>query len=294
MNLRLMQVFCMVVKKGVMARAADELQMTPAAVSRSITDLEEGLGRKLLNRTTRKMSVTPEGKHYYQEALQLLDGFNKLHNEFEILADEKKGSIKVAAPMSYGLAQLNPIVSSFKEKYSDVRIEISLEDSITDIVEEGYDVAIRIRRNIKSSSLIGRKVQDFTHHIVANPKFFKDNHQIKTPKDLEKVPCMAYSGSSTPNKWKIKLKKKIFVHKFKADISVNNSQFLIELAKSGRGVCMVPSFLVNELLQKGELIELLPNYEKPIASCWLVYPSRKFQRPIVQDFMKHFINYAQK
>ncbi len=294
MNLRSMEVFCRVVKKGVMARAADELQMTPAAVSRCITELEEALGKKLLSRTTRKMSVTPEGRHYYEQAIQILDGFHKLHDEFETLTSEKKGNVKIAAPMSYGLVQLGPIVSSFKQKYPDVTIEVLLQDSITDIVEQGYDLAIRIRRNMKSTSLIGRKIQEFNHHIVASPERLKGLGKIKTPDDLKKVPCLAYSGSSTPNKWKLQFRKKKYTHTFKPEITVNNSQFLIELAKKGRGVCMVPTFLAKEPLGKGELVELFPDYEKPRACCWLVYPSRKFQRPIVQDFIHHFIETSSK
>lgn len=288
MNLRSMEVFCMVVKKGVMARAADELQMTPAAVSRCITDLEEGLGKKLLSRTTRKMSVTPEGKYYYQEALQLLEGFENLHSEFESISNERKGSIKIAAPMSFGLAQLGPIVSGFKERHSGVDIEISLQDTVADIVEEGYDLAIRIRRSIKSSSLIGRKIQEFSHHIVASPSLVKEYGKLRRPEDLGRFPCLAYSGSSTPNRWKLRYRSKNYVHKFKPAISVNNSQFLIELARNGQGVCMIPAFLAKEALRKGGLVELLPLYEKPNASCWLVYPSRKFQKPIVQDFIEYF------
>jgi DNA-binding transcriptional LysR family regulator len=288
LNIRSMEVFCAVVRRGVMVRAADDLKMTPAAVSRSVAELESYLGKKLINRTTRKLSVSPEGQEYFQQASRILDEFNQLHERGPGRSDLVRGQLKIAAPISYGLSHLAPQIDRFKNRAPDVSIDLHLTDSVVDLVENGFDLAIRIQRQIKDSSLVGKKIAVFTHHIVAHPDLVSQFGLPQKVSDLKKFPCIANSGVATPGKWTLEHRGKTYTHSFEPEISVNSSSFLIQLAMNGRGACMVPSFLLADHLRRKKLEELLPQYRKPTATCWLVYPGRKFQRPVVQAFIEHF------
>ena len=290
MNIKCMEVFCAVVRRGVMARAAEDLKMTPAAVSRSVAELESFLGKKLFNRTTRKLSVSPEGQEYFQQAARILEDFYQLHEKGSGCSDLIRGQIKISAPVSYGLSHLAPQIAQFKQKAPDVRIDLHLTDRVVDLVENGFDLAIRIQRQIKDSSLVGKKLTVFGHHIVAHPELVACIGRPQKVGDLKKYSCIANSGVATPGKWILKYRGKEYIHSFAPEISVNSSSFLIQLALNGLGIGMVPSFLVEDYLKNHELEELLPQYNKPTATCWLVYPGRKFQRPVVQAFIEQFAN----
>lgn len=290
MNLKVMQIYCTVVEFGVMSKAAEELNITPAAVSRTISDLEYQLGVKLLNRTTRKLSLTEQGIDYYNKSLKILDDVQQLHQRFESESREYTGSIKIAAPMVFGQKYLAPIIAKFNIEYPNIKITLHLQDTITDLIEHGFDLGIRIQRKLTDSSLVVKKFKDYSHHIVCHPELLRKHGKVKSPKDLKNYPCLSYSNvnnqwvlhSSTNNK---------FTHNYKPKIIVNNSALMRELALEKVGICQLPSFVVEEYLKTGELIDLLPKYKKVRATGWLVYLSKDFKRPIVAKFSDFFMEY---
>ncbi len=295
MNLKLMNIYCTVVNKGVMARAAEELNTTTAVISRSITELELSLNTKLIQRTTRKLSLTVEGQYYYKKCSQILNDVASLHNEFELFSNTIEGKLKLAVPMSFGLTRLTHIINKFIAKYPNVEIEIFLNDSITDLVENGFDLGIRIQRKIKDSSLIGRKFTTFSHHIVGHPKLINKIGKIRSPQDLKKYPCLAYSGTSRSGQWVMSNKsKQTYIHQFTPYISANNSLALLDFCLSEKGLCLLPSFIAEKYINSGRLMDILPQYKKQDAIGWIVYPSKKFQRPAVSAFCDFMCEYFKK
>jgi len=289
MNLRTMKIYCTVVEFGVMAKAAEELDITPAAVSRTIADLEVSLGTKLLNRTTRKLGLTERGIDYYDSSLKILHEVNELHQKFESESKEYTGSIKIAAPMVFGQKYLAPVISQFQKEYPNIKITVGLQDTLTDLIEYGYDLGIRIQRKMADSSLVAKKFQEYSHHIVCHPDLLKKYGKVTTPSDLKKFPCISYSIVS--NQWVLKNSSKTFTHNYKPVMIVNNSHLMRELVLEKTGICQLPSFVISEELKSGKLIELLPKFKKVSATGWLVYPSKKFKRPAVTKFSEFFLEY---
>ncbi|MCM8524871.1 MAG: LysR substrate-binding domain-containing protein [Lentisphaeraceae bacterium] len=268
---------------------AEEMKITPAAVSKAIAELEKSLGTKLLNRTTRTLSVTERGRRYYDESLRILNEIDQLHYYFESNSNSLIGTLKIAAPFVFSQMYLAPIIADFKRIYPQVNIIVHMEDSVTNLVEHGFDLGIRIQRKLKDSSLVAKKFIDYNHHIVVHPEVREKYGDVERPEDFQKYPCMSYSNVN--NQWIFydsNSEKHVF--NYEPAIIANNSSFLHELVINKFGACQLPTFIVEESLKSGSLVELLTNYRKVQAAGWLVFPDRKLQRPIVKKFSDFFID----
>lgn len=291
MNLRLMSIFCKVVETGVMAHAAGELDMTPAAVTKAIGELEHSLGLRLLNRTTRKMQLTAAGLQYYDACVAVLSQVSEMHSQFSSLASEVKGRLKIVAPMSYGVSNISDVLVAFTKEYPKVDLVVHLEDGPTDLIEEGYDLAIRIQRNMKDSSLIAKSFGEFEIVLVCSKAYMDKNGPIRKPADLKKHRCMSYSNAKHPNRWIFSNDDEQIEHGFTPYIETNSSMLLKNLAEKDKGICYLPSFLIKDELKSGKLVRVLPQYSIGTAKAWIVYPSRKFNPPAVLKFTEFFLNW---
>lgn len=292
MNLKAMAVYCKVVERGVMAHAATELEMTPAAVTRTIAELEQALGVRLINRTTRKLHLTENGREYYEACQLLLEQAAEMHNRFATLSTIPAGRLRMSAPMSFGQHYLPEVLAAFRSEYPAVDIILHLDDRVVDIVEDGFDLAIRIRRNMKDSSLVAKTFAEFEQMIVCAPSFLERHAPISTPGDLKGLDCLAYSLARSPRRWQFRNKSgKALVHGFAPTLEANSSIFLKRVVLNGQGICSLPSFLVEQEIRSGQLVRLLPNWHHGTATGWLVYPGRKLNPPALTcfvDFMQRW------
>ncbi|WP_065187550.1 LysR family transcriptional regulator [Shewanella woodyi] len=289
MKLKTMNVFCKVVEKGVMAHAADDLNITPAAVSKIISELEESLGTRLLNRTTRKLILTQSGIEYYESCHSIINQINDLHEHFSQLSTELKGELRIAAPTSYGLTDLPQIIAGFQKRFPQISVSINLHDAVTDLIENNYDLAIRIQREMKSSSLIAKAFRSFNHYIVCSKSYYALHSPIENHEDLKQHNCLANSNAFTANRWQLSKNNKIYTHKFIARTEINNSNLIKKLVLDNVGIALLPEFLIEDEIQSGELVQILPDYQLKQATGWLIYPSKKFKRPVVNTFIEYFL-----
>jgi DNA-binding transcriptional LysR family regulator len=282
-----MNVFIRVVEAGGISRAADQLGLAKSAVSRRLVDLETRLGVRLLNRTTRKSSLTEIGKSYYERAIKVVDDVAELNTLAADSNTSLEGTINLAAPLSFGLCHLSTAIDAFIKQHPELTINIDFSDRQVDLVEEGLDLAFRIA-DLKDSSLIARKISPIKIILCGSPDYLKKHGIPKIPNDLKKHRLLHYnvSGSST---WKLTDNKgkqhSINVH---AKIIANNGDFLKDMAIAGHGIVCSPTFISWKALATGDLIPVLSDYKLPQPNAYAVYPQTRYlsQRTrILIDFL---------
>ncbi|HTD06149.1 LysR family transcriptional regulator [Undibacterium sp.] len=274
-RLRAMEVFVEVVRKNGFARAADALETSPANVTRIIGDLESHLGTRLLNRSSRKMSLTESGETLYERAKSIVEEMVEVEAIASSSAMQPRGLLRINAPLSFGILHLAPLWPKFKAAYPEVELDIALIDRVVDIVEEGYDLAIRISR-VGSTSHAARKLATSHNIVCASPGYIRQHGAPAVPADLASHNCIVYSYSPTADEWSF-LDEKGHAHSVKVPYSMrtNNGDTARSAALAGAGIIWQPSFIVGTDLREGRLVQLLPGYRLPDIDVLAMYPSRR-------------------
>lgn len=277
--------FAKVVETGSFARAADRLDFSVSAVSRQVADLEAHLGVRLLNRTTRRLSLTESGRAFHERCVQLLADLDEAEEEVTAAAIVPRGTLKLTAPISFGVGYLAPAIAQFRLQHPQLRFEIDLSDRATDIVDEGIDLAIRIG-DIGSKALIGRRIGVSRMICCAAPAYLARHPPPRTPADLAAHPCLTYEYSSVGNLWRF-ADAAGGVHEVKVSgpVHANNGAMLSALAVAGVGVNLEPDFIVADDVRAGRLVRLLPGYEPPAIGINAAYPSRRHLSAKVRSFI---------
>lgn len=283
-----MQVFCAVVDKGSFVGAVDALEMSKAAVSRHVNALEERLGVRLLQRTTRRLSLTEEGRVFYQQAREVLALMGEAENAVSSGNHEPAGVLRVNAPVSFGVLHLAPLWTAFLEQNPKIELDISLNDRQVDLVEEGYDVAVRIAR-LKSSSLVGRRFASTRMRLCAAPSYIKSHAPVEVPQDLTEHRVIAYSNFSSGNEWSFNGPDGEHKVNTRSVIRCNNGDTCRSIALTAGGILLQPSFMVSEDLRRGDLVELLPEYRSVELGIYAVYPTRKHLASKVRAFINFLV-----
>lgn len=282
-----MKTFAAVVDSGSFVQAADALDISKPAVSRHVSELEQRLGVRLLQRTTRKLSLTEEGRTFYARCKSLLAELEVAETEISSKAVAVKGLIKVNVPVSFGLLELAKVWPGFMSRYPDVELDITLSDRFVDLVEEGYDLAVRIAR-MPNSSLISRKLASSRMILCASPAYLRKHGKPKKPADLAAHTALSYSLLATGDQWEFDGPEgKTFVT-VKPVMRTNSGDSCLAAARQHKGIILQPSFIVAGDLQSGALVELLPGYLSLEFGIYAVYPSRQFVSPKVRamiDFL---------
>lgn len=282
-----MRTFVAVVDAGSFVGATAVLEMSKPAVSRYLGELEARLGVRLLHRTTRKLSLTAEGEVFYARCQELLNGLNEAEAEITSRSGEATGTIRINAPVSFGISHLAFLWGDFRARYPKVSLDLTLSDRVVDLVEEGYDLAIRIAR-MPSSSLISRKLASTRMVLCASPTYLTRAGALKHPADLARHAVLAYSYWSTRDEWEFTGPDGPVAVKTTPCIRTNNGDTCRAGALQHQGVILQPTFMVGEDLQSGALIEVLPEYRSIELGIYAVYPSRKQLPPKVRamiDFL---------
>lgn len=276
-------IFRHVVECGGFSAAAEKLGHSTSFISKEVNKLEQRLDARLLNRTTRSISLTPEGKVFFTHCQQLVQDAEHVVNLIGQHSVKPVGRLKISCPTSLGLRYLQPILSEYRQLYPDVVLELDIDDKKVDVIQDGYDLAIRATEQLEESSLICRKVLSSHLCTVASPSYLEKYGTPLTPHDLVDHQGICYANLKQPSRWHYKSKQG---EKFSVDIQPsvisNNAMMEISMTVDGHGVCRMPKFNMEAEIESGKLVCLLEEYPKMTIDLYAVYPSRKHLSPKVR------------
>jgi DNA-binding transcriptional LysR family regulator len=283
-----LNVFAAVVDAGSFVGAAEALEMSKPAVSRHVAELESRLGVRLLQRTTRRLSLTEEGEVFYARASEVLASLQEAESEITSRTGKAAGQLKVSAPVSFGLLHLAPLWAGFMARHPDVVLDLTLSDRMVDLVEEGFDIAIRIAR-LPSSSLVSRKLSSTRLVLCATPRYLKTHGTPKTPAELARHTVLAYSLLSSGESWEFDGPQGHASVKVNPRLRTNSGDTCRAVALQHLGIIIQPSFLVADELRSGALVEVMPQYRSLEFGIYAVYPSRKHVLPKVRLLIDYLV-----
>lgn len=276
-----MRVFTAVVEAGSFVGASDALEMSKPAVSRHVSELETRLGVRLLHRTTRKLSLTEEGEVFFARCKELLANIEAAEAEISSRSGQAIGQLKVSAPVSFGLLHLAPLWAEFMARHPGVMLDVTLSDRMVDLVEEGFDVAVRIAR-LPSSSLISRKLSSTRMVLCASPEYLKAHGTPRHPADLARHAVVAYSLLASGEAWEFDGPAGHVTVRVEPRMRTNSGDTCRAVALRHQALVIQPSFLVGEDLRSGALAEVMPEYRLLDLGIYAVYPTRKHVLPKVR------------
>jgi len=282
-----MQAFVAVVDAGSFVRGAEALQMSKSVVSRVVAELEQRLGVRLLQRTTRRLSLTPEGERFHERCRELLAGVGDAEDEVTRDAAEAIGELRVSAPGSFGLTHLAPLWPLFMARHPKLTLDVTLADRFVDLVDEGYDVAVRIAQ-MPDSSLVSRQLAATRLVLCATPTYLSSHGEPSVPSELSEHTVFAYKLLSTGDQWHFDGPHGPTTVKINPRMRSNSGDSCREAALQHQGIVLQPSFLVGAQLDSGALVEVMPRYRSIELGIYAVYPSRKQLAPKVRllvDFL---------
>lgn len=283
-----LEVFVAVVEAQGFTAAAAALGTTVTATSRRVKALEQRLGTRLLNRTTRRLSLTAAGEIYYERVRGILADLRDAEAQLTWLASEPRGPLRITAPMSYGQRRLAPLVAAFARTHPHLQVQLQLDDRTTDIVDQGLDLALRIGYP-QDSSLVARPIAPVARHICASPQYLGTHGTPRTPQDLLGHACLHYSNLSEREEWTLGGPGGPQSVPVRGSFCSNNGEVLCEAAAQGLGIALLPDFIVQDALAEGRLVRVLQGFEPPPFTLCGLYPSRRFLPARVELFLDFLI-----
>ncbi|MEH6473664.1 MAG: LysR family transcriptional regulator [Halopseudomonas sp.] len=286
-----MRVFCRVATCGNFSQAARELRISPAMVTKHIASLESELSIRLLNRTTRKVSTTEAGERYLRLCQNLLSDIEEGEASLNELSQHPSGTLKLTAPVDFGVLKLAPAIANYLTRFPDVSIDINYQDRKVNLVEDGFDIAIRIGA-LPDSSLVA--VPLITKHPLtccASPGYLEQHGIPQHPADLRKHNCLTYSYSSTNNDWQFSNAGESHSIKASGSLNANNGRAMAAAAAQGVGIILKPQFMVQDFIDRGELVPILEDYQQPCSDVYAVYPHRRFLPAKMRSFIDYLKEY---
>lgn len=283
------EVFFTVVEANGFGAAARRLETTPASVSRRVKALEQRLGVRLLQRTTRKLSLTDAGERYFREGRRLLGEVAELEQALTASAREPEGELRIVAPMSFGQRRLAPLVARFAMLHSKLRISLILDDRETDLIDVAADLAIRIGYPA-DSSMIARAIAPVPRHACASPGYLQRRGYPKSPEDLLQHDCLHYNLISEREEWTFRGADGERTLAIKGSFCSNNGDVLAEAAMQGLGIALLPEFIVEEGLADGRLVKLLEGYARAPLTVFALYPSRQHVPAKTRRFLEYVLD----
>ena len=286
-----MEAFVSVVEQGGFTNAASKLGISKSAISKHVSGLEARLGVRLLNRTTRRVSPTELGLSYYDRAIAILADARAADEMITAMQTTPKGALRISAPVDLGNNQLSRAVSAFLQKYPDVSVNMTLDDTYVEIIAEGFDVAIRIG-HLVDSTMRARKLSETTTKLIASRGYLDANGTPETIDDLANHNLLHYSNLSTGNTWNITApsgeERQI---RAIGRLTVNNGGSLLRAAESGLGIARVPSFIIEGAITEGRVVPILEHLPEQRVSIHAVYPEGKFIQPTLRAFIDFLVAY---
>ncbi|WP_199635250.1 LysR substrate-binding domain-containing protein [Serratia sp. PAMC26656] len=279
-----MRAFRRVVERNSFYKAAEDLAVTPAALSKQIKQLEARLATVLIARTTRTMSLTEAGQLYYQEACRLLGEFDALEQTVAASVQQVSGTLRINAPLSFGLMVLSPLLPQFMQRYPELQVELTLDDRVLDVVAAGFDISLRIRRHLPDSSLSARSLGEVQQRLCAAPAYLAQYGTPKTVAQLQHHQCLAYSLAEKPGHWHFTLGEENLSVAVNPRLTANNSLMLRDMIGAGLGIGSLPSFVADPEIAAGRLVRLFPDFSSEAHQVFAVYPTRRHVQHKVRLF----------
>lgn len=278
-----MKVFRRVAELGSFTKAADDLNITAATVSKHIAFLEQDLDTRLINRTTRRMNLTDAGLAFLGRTQALLDDLEDAELEARGLQAQPRGTIRINVPMSFGLVHITEAIDSFLNRYPDIDVDLQLSDRMVDLVEQGVDIAIRVRSALSDSSLLAKPLRKSRNVVCASPGYLEAAPAIKVPADLARHNCLAFTHHDRPRVWELGAEEVTVNGNFRTDSSLAIRQSLLR----GLGVGFLPRFLVQQDLERGSLVPLLQGFPPKPYTVFALFPPGRKQPTKVRLLLEH-------
>lgn len=285
MNVDELEVFVRVVQAGSFSAAARELDLTPSAVSKQIARLEDRLGARLLNRTTRRLNATEVGSAFYERCARILTDMAEAEQAVIDLHAAPRGLLRMSLPLSFGRLHIVPLIPEFLASYPEVRIDISFNDRLVDLIEDGLDLAVRVGE-LSDSSLIARRLAPNRRAVCGSPAYFERVGRPERPSDLSDHNCLVYTYRTLRHDWRFRGpgggEETVRVA---GNLETNEAEALRTSVLAGVGIGLLPLWLVGHDLKAGRLEEVLPGYHAPDSAIYAVYPAGRHLSPKVRAFV---------
>lgn len=279
-----------VVETNSFTAASDRLGISKALVSKYVGEVETKLGIRLFNRTTRQLALTEAGRRYYEQSIILLEQYSVLIDNVTGEQSNPRGILKVSAPVTFGEMQLSAILPKFLNLYPELKIELVLTNGAIDMLEEGIDVRIRIG-GLDDSNMIARHLKTFPLVLSASPEYIKKNGLPSTPKEVAEQQCIIDSNFRIGKQWPIiSPDGEADTISVSSSVAVNSPQAVREIAIAGGGIAMTPQFIVEDAINDGRLITILPDYTTLEFGLFAIYPHRKYVAKKVRCFIDFMLD----
>ncbi|GIU18747.1 MULTISPECIES: LysR substrate-binding domain-containing protein [unclassified Shewanella] len=263
-------------------KASQRLGISTAQVSRQISALETRLASKLFHRTTRKVSVTEVGRIYYQHCRQVLDGLEEAERAITNLQTSPRGLLKITAPVTYGEMTIAPLINDFASLYPELEVKLNLTNQKLDLVDEGYDLAIRLG-HLEDSSMMAKKLSSRTQYVCASPSYISTYGIPHSLSELDQHNCLI----GTMDYWRFQENGKARNVRVKGSLSCNSGHALVDAAIKGIGIVQLPDYYVQPYIEAGELTALLEQNRQPEEGIWALYPQNRHLSPKVRMLLDH-------
>jgi DNA-binding transcriptional LysR family regulator len=284
-----MSAFVRAVELGGFSNAARELNLTPSAISKLVTRLEDRLGVRLLNRTTRRLALTPEGEAYFHRSLRILADISEAENEVARFRAQPKGVLRINVGTAFGLHQLAPALPEFLSRHPEVQVELTITDRVVDLIEEGADLGIRLGALV-DSSLVARRVCELERVVCASPAYLKKHGTPAKPEDLLKHNCLSVAYSASLHRWPFASQEGVQHLDVCGNATANTADALLQLALVGLGIIRLSDAIVGEALREGKLVALLQDvhHSEPLP-LHAVYPQGRHRSPKVAAMVEFLV-----
>lgn len=288
-TLTAMKVFCSVVENDSLAGASRTLNVSPSVVSKQLSGLEDRLGVRLLNRTTRRVSLTEVGSAYYERCKRILADVDEAEIAVSQAHSAPRGLLKVTAPTTFAHRHVAPHLPEFLDRYPEVEVQLMVNDRVVDLVDEGIDLAIRIAQ-LKDSSLIARKLAVNHRMLVASPEYLKKWGQPATPDQLNDHSLITYAPGNPINDWHFMVDNQQKILRAKGTLAMNNGDSVLQTVLASGGLAMLAAFMAGEHVKSGKLVTLLEDYVREDVPIYAVYPSGRHLSPKVRAFVDFLVD----
>lgn len=285
-----MRVFTAVVDAGSFAGAADKLLMSRGMATRYVAQLEAHLGVRLLQRTTRKLSLTEEGTDYYQRATQIIASIEDAELSATQGAADPRGILRISTATGFAIGHLDHAIIAYLQRFPNVEVDLINSERMVDLVDEGYDLAIRVAKQLPPG-LIARRLAPVNIAVCASPDYLKARGTPTSPEELREHNCLFFSSSTYRNKWRFCRDGVEQIIPVNGNFHVNEGKVLVNAALAGMGILYEPDFLVTKHIQQKRLIHILKDWETEEFSLYAVYPNRQFLPLKVRSFIDFLVEY---
>ncbi len=287
-QLESLKVFKAVVECGSFTAAARRLDVSAAWVSKSVERLEAQFGTTLFTRSTRHMQITDNGERCYARSLELLDQWQALEADLQHSDETPKGKLRISAPMTWGLAKMGGLITEFMAKYPDILLDVQLGDQHVNVMEEQFDLVLRLTNQLSDSSLLCRKITSYRRVACASPAYLAQYGEPQHPEDLSRHACLMYNFPGTSRRWRFTTGRKSMDIFLEPKLVANNSKLLQSALLAGQGIALMPDFIITDDLASGRLVPILQGFETTDLNLYSLRPgnrSTSHRLKLLHDFL---------